>query len=159
MNVLEHGKVHSLCRRAVDDSTPRVSNGVCLARAAGWISLETSGIEVLLESVGRVCVGVADYVGSVSGNECRNVTKSRRVKTSRWGKRQSGLQGYDTGSLPAAQDVPSKIVMLAEERQLIDVVRSEDVSAIERRPAAIQPVVIGILRSIAAVVLIIREIL
>ena len=158
-NVLEQREVNSLCRRTIDNATPGVSDHVRDSYTGRRIWLKTRGIEPLLECVGRVLVWIADHIRAIAGNECGNIAQTRSVEIGSRRKAETGLQRYDTRDFPATKNVPYQIVAVAEERQIVNVIRGEDVSSIKRCTTTVEAVVERVLRCITSITDVVRQVL
>src|ERR1044071_1008653 len=104
-------------------------------------------------------VRIAKDVRTVTGNESRNISQTRGVEVSGRCERQPTLQRHDAGKLPAANDLSLEIALILEERQLVDVVGRENAMRIQGCKTTIQSDVVRILRSRAAIGLVIRDVL
>src|SRR4029077_2634967 len=93
MEVLEQREINPFCRRAIDCATTAGVNIIPRNSSASRIKLEAGSVEILLERVGRVRIGIAQGVRPIAGNYRRDVAKSGGVIIRAQGrKRQPALQ-------------------------------------------------------------------
>ena len=107
----------------------------------------------------RVRVWIAGHIGAIAGNDGGDIAKTRSIEIRSWGKAETRLQRYDTRDFPATENVPNQIRALTEERQIVNVIGGEDMSSIEDRTAAIQAVVVLVLRCITPIADVVRQVL
>src|SRR5689334_9788085 len=110
-------------------------------------------------SMWRIRVRIAKNVRTIARHQCRNISPTRFVAVGCRRKRQTTLQRHDAGKLPTAKYLALQIALVLEERQLINVVAGENVATIQSSETTIQPDVVGILRSRAAIRLVVRDVL
>ena len=159
--VLQHREVDPERRWAIDEAAAGVSDYVPNAGVRCGISLEALGVEPLLLRVRSVFVGIAKQIWTTAGDERGNETEPRRIETRRRrSKRQPGVVNNDPGRFPTAEHVLDEaVVVLQEERQLVVVVRSEDVTTVERRATPVQTDVERTLRRCRAIGLVVCQVL
>ena len=145
---LGHREVDPLGWRTINGASRGVPRNIRNARRAGRsLQGEASPVEPLVDGMGRVCVWIAQEHGPTSGYDGRNKAEPGSIVAGAGNvEGKARVVSDNTRCLPASQDLSDETFLIAQEGQLIDVVRAQHVFPVKNRPAVFCPDVVRILR-------------